>query len=449
MISMPAYRGLERGVARALESLPWVRSSVRAAYRRANYVYFHERGFRCELHPAARIESATEWCGGSLRAERGVFFGYFDKSPWSPDMRRAIVHRVAADGRRAAVLVLDREARRCSVVGDSSAWTHQQGSMAQWLPCDGGRSLLFNDCVGGVLMTRIVTIANGAHDADATEERRALYPVQAVHPRAPVALSLNYRRLASVGSEYGYAADASNFAPDQSPERDGLWRVDLTSGEGVLVVRLADLVANAPRPETAGSRHQVNHALYSPSGRRYLFLHRWTGPRGRFSRLYVANDDGGGDGGGKPRLLLDDRMVSHYAWLDETRVLAWARTREAGDGYHVIDVATGARQRLGAGVLDVYGDGHPSLSPDGRWLVTDSYPDRGRQRHLLLYDLAAGTRVDVGRFHAPWRFDGAERCDLPPRWSPDGRAICSDSAHAGPRRTYFVDVHALVGAPSA
>lgn len=439
---MPAYHGLERGVARALESLPWVRSSVRAVYRRANYAYFHERGFRCALHPAARMASVVEWCGGSVEPAAGLFFGYYDKSPWSPDMRRTIVHRLATDG-RAEVLVLDGAARRGLAVGATRAWTHQQGSMAQWLPGAGGRRLLFNECVAGVLATRVVTL-----DADAlevAEEGRVSYPVQAVHPRAPVAISLNYRRLAHVGSEYGYSVDARNFAPDQPLERDGLWRVDLTTGDGALVVNLAELVANAPRPEMAASAHQVNHALYSPSGRRFLFLHRWTGPRGRFSRLYVA-DDGCAS---TPRLLLDDRMVSHYAWLDETRVVAWARTREEGDGYHVLDVLTGARRRVGAGRLDVYGDGHPSLSPDGRWLVTDSYPDRARQRHLLLYDLLADSRTDVGRFHAPWRFDGAERCDLHPRWSPDGQTICIDSAHSGHRMTYFVDVRAIVGASAS
>jgi Tol biopolymer transport system component len=36
------------------------------------------------------------------------------------------------------------------------------------------------------------------------------------------------------------------------------------------------------------------------------------------------------------------------------------------------------------------------------------------------------------------------RCDLHPRWSPDGRWLSVDSAHTGVRRSYLVDVAALL-----
>jgi putative transposase len=36
------------------------------------------------------------------------------------------------------------------------------------------------------------------------------------------------------------------------------------------------------------------------------------------------------------------------------------------------------------------------------------------------------------------------RCDLHPRWSPDGRQVCIDSAHEGERQMYIVDVSELV-----
>jgi hypothetical protein len=429
---MSGYGGLERKVAKLLEATPRVRNSVKTAYYRLNYLYFKQRGFRCWVHPDARLLAVADWLGGRLDPGAGVFFGYYDKSPWSPDMRQFITHRSTRDG-RAEILVLDRASATCRTAGVSSAWNYQQGCMAQWLPWSGERSLIYNDCVDGDLASVIVT--------DAGTRCVVAMPIQVVHPTRPVALSLNYRRLARLRPEYGYDLTVKNFAPDQAAGQDGLWEVDLGTGSNRLLFSIASLSEHERRPEMAESEHKVNHALYSPRGTRFVFLHRWLGPRGKYSRLYVADSDGS-----DLRVLLDDRMVSHYNWLDEERVLVWGRARPAGDRYHLIDVGTGATSVVGEGALDVYGDGHPSFSPDRRWLATDSYPDRARQRHLLLYHVDSGRTVEIGRFLAPWNFEGAARCDLHPRWSPDGQWLCIDSAHTGVRMTYVLDVGGIVGA---
>jgi len=270
-------------------------------------------------------------------------------------------------------------------------------------------------------------------------ERSFDWPIQAVHPHGTHALSLNYLRLGRVQPEYGYDVVADNFSAELPVDQDGLWRVDLQSGASGLLVSLQDLEEHAPRADMGEAEHQVNHAVYSPSGKRIVFMHRWLGRLGKFSRLFCAASDGS-----DLRLLLDHRMVSHYAWRDDNRLLVWARAPEHGDRYYVIDVTTGRRDVCCAGALDRFGDGHPSFSPDGHWIVTDSYPDRARMRRLLLCRHATGEVIEAGAFHSPWAFDGAARCDLHPRWSPDGRSVSIDSAHEGVRRTYAVDVSRLV-----
>jgi hypothetical protein len=428
---MSAYRGLERRAARALESLPWLRNSVKTTYHRLNYLYFRRGGFRSQVDPAARLLSAEEWLGAALPPKEGIFFGYYDKSPWATDMRRVVLHRIRGDG-YTDIIVLDREKHTYQSIGVSATWNHQQGAMAQWVPGLGGTGLIFNDWSGGDLVARIVAADGGPSTVS--------MPVQSVHPSRPEALALNYRRLARLRPEYGYAVKARNFSPDQALDRDGIWQVDLLCGDHRLLVSIASLAASEPRIEMRRAEHMVNHALYSPAGTRFVFLHRWLGSRGKFSRLWVA----GGDGGGL-RLLLDHRMISHFNWLDEDQLLVWARAPEAGDGYYALDVNTGARRPFGRSALTRWGDGHPSLSPDRRWLVTDSYPDRAREQRLLLYRVENAECIEAGRFFAPWCFDGPLRCDLHPRWSPDGRWICIDAAHAGIRMTYFLDVSGICG----
>lgn len=89
-------------------------------------------------------------------------------------------------------------------------------------------------------------------------------------------------------------------------------------------------------------------------------------------------------------------------------------------------------------------DGHCSFSPDGRWLLTDTYPDSHRMSKLMLYRLADGKLIEVGRFYSPPEFSGDASCDLHPRWSRDGTKICIDSAHEGHRQMYIVDVRSAI-----
>jgi len=149
--------------------------------------------------------------------------------------------------------------------------------------------------------------------------------------------------------------------------------------------------------------------------------------------------------GGNLKILLDDKMVSHYSWIDDNSVLAYARREPLGDKYYLINTDSLEYEIVGDGVLDIYGDGHPSYSPDKRWMITDTYPDKARMRYLILYDTIANRAKIIGRFFSPWKYDGYYRCDLHPRWSPDGKNISIDSTHEGFRGSYIVDLSDLIG----
>lgn len=422
------YNRLERRLAALLDAAPGLRAFAKAGYQRFNYLAHGGRREALRLHPSVTIERAV-----AMEPGTECFYGYFGQQPWSEGGRRFLFHRWRARGdARIAICARDAASGSVQVLGESSAWNFQQGTMAQWIRRDGVECAVFNDAQDGLLVCRLV--------APDGSERRHPWPIQALHPGGREALSLNYRRLARIRPEYGYDVEVQNFSTDQPQDRDGLWRVDLDTGEAGLIVSLAGLAALEPRPDMGRAAHKVNHAVYSPAGTRFVFMHRWLGQQGKYSRLYVANADGSG-----LRLLLDHRMVSHYAWLDERRLLAWARAPERGDRYYLVDVESGAREACCAGTLDRFGDGHPSYSPDGRWIVTDTYPDRGRMRRLLLCRPADGIVLEAGAFHSPWRYDGPDRCDLHPRWSRDGARVSIDSAHEGVRWTYVVDVARLVG----
>ncbi len=424
---MKSYNLFERTIAKTLDRFPQLKQVTKITYQHINYWYYGDRNFQLAFHPQVKIYTPWQW--SKTESELGeLFFGYYDKTPWSSDMSKFVCHRLR-DNTTVEIVVFDRDQQKVTVVGNSTTWSSQQGSMVQWL---GNQTIIFNDLVEGKLAARIVSLTGKT-------EKVIYFPIQTVHPNSKEALSLNYKRLARLRPEYGYAPAASNFSSDRSLAEDGIWKVDLESRTGKLIISLETLINYQPRPEMANAEHKVNHIMDSPQGTKFVFMHRWLGNQGKFSRLYVADAEGS-----NLQLLLDNRMVSHYSWCDEENLLAWARTKEAGDRYYLINIVTGDKKVIGEGILDIYGDGHPSFSPDKRWILTDTYPDKARKQHLLLYEIATEKLIEVGSFFAPLKYSNAKRCDLHPRWSRDGNFISIDSTYEGQRKTYILDVSAIV-----
>ncbi len=417
-------------MAGALEGWPALKGLAKWGYQRLAYALQRRPDSHIELHPSVTISGILPNPAADPPTE--AFFGYYDKSPWSWDGNFYLTH-LCRSPETAEIGWYEPKTASLKVIGRTEAFNCQQGAMLSWLP--GHQDLcLFNDYQDGLLVARIVNVTSGK------QMHLAPMPIQTLHPSGRQALTLNYRRLALLRPEYGYRWPAKNFPADLNNAHDGIWRLILPSNEVDLLLSLAELAAVNPHPSMNKALHKVNHLLYNPSGFRFAFLHRWLGPQGKFSRLYTA-DSSDGD---HLYCLADERLVSHYAWLDDNHLLAWARKTPYGDRYFLLRDRSDSYTIIADGILDIYGDGHPSFSPDRRWLVTDTYPDKARRRHLLLFNLKTQELVLVGSFFAPWRYDGERRCDLHPRWHPDGTKISIDSTHEGFRNTYLIDVAGIV-----
>ena len=81
-----------------------------------------------------------------------------------------------------------------------------------------------------------------------------------------------------------------------------------------------------------------------------------------------------------------------------------------------------------------------TLSPNGCWLLFDTYPDTDNTEGLKLFNLGTGELHTLGRFYSDPAFRGDIRCDLHPRWNRSGRAVCFDSIHEGSRQLYVIDL---------
>ena len=378
------------------------------------------------LVPAQKFESPYP-----IQTRPYSFFGFHDKSPFSPDNKALLAHHTQLPPKmpRAGQMIdiglyRGEEWMEYEKLADTGAWNWHQGAMLQWLGNSG--NLIFNDYRGKIHFSRIL-------DQQGKEISRQDHPVAAVSPDGIHAVSYDFVRSDRGMPGYGYPHGLDPEGGALSGKRTGIHLLNLETGEFRTICTLYDLAENKPLPSMDNAFHWVTHCQFSPDGKHFKFFHRWVHERTRthFTRMYSVDL-----ATGSLYLYNTDGMVSHVAWRDPEHLIAWARTHEHGTGYHLFTVNSATTQPVGMHCFR--DDGHPSFSNDGRWMLTDTYPDRRRLQTLILFDSHEEVRYDIARFFHPRAFVGRIveqriEVDLHPRWSRDNRTICVDSAYTGVR----------------
>ncbi|PTX96096.1 hypothetical protein DB345_09870 [Spartobacteria bacterium LR76] len=364
------------------------------------------------------------------------FFGYYDKSCWDAGGRwilgqeSGFMHRPPGENDVLKIGMIDT-ANGCEwmPLAETRAWNWQQGCMLQWLGTS--RKVIFNDRKDGRYVARILDTATG-------KEQVIDRPVYGVNREGTYAVSVNFSRLHHQRPGYGYAGVPDPWKEEGEPEEDGIFAVDLQTGESRLILSTAEAAAFLRNASFEGKTHRFNHLQFGANGRRFAFLHRYKTPEEEVgsTRLMTMDIDGK-----NLCCLSDHQLVSHYDWRGSDGILAWANRNGSGAHYYYFRDQSSQIEMVGDG--DLACDGHCSFSPDGKWVLTDTYPDTEHYRTLLLYGWERRERIDIGKFLSPpmeWQI----RCDLHPRWNRDGRKICIDSLHEGRRQMYVLDVSEIV-----
>lgn len=395
--------------------------------------------------PALAAASAASETLPTLRAiTRGPkfhWFGYYDKLEFDPTSRYVLgmevdfEHRSPQPDSVIKVGMVDLEdGDRWIELGDSRAWNWQQGCMLQWLP--GSKTeVLWNDREGNRFVCHIL-------DVKSKSKRTLPMPIYALSPDARWGIACDFRRLHDTRPGYGYAGVADPNKDVLAPTDSGIWKVDLTNGKQTLLFSMAD-VARFPDPKRdwKGTKHWFNHLLVAPDGKRFIFLHRWRGPKegaGFATRMLTARADG------KDLRVVDPfGRTSHFIWRDPEHILAWALHPSHGERFYLYQDGSDRVEVVGKDVMTL--NGHCTYLPGNQWILNDTYPDRERRQNPYLYHVTSGKRVPLGHFHSPAEYAGEWRCDTHPRFSPDGRKVVIDSPHGGTgRQLYLIDISGIV-----
>lgn len=360
-----------------------------------------------------------------------TFFGYYDKSPENED-KCIIVHETELSTRQVPdpaiplkIVLINAKTQECRTIGNSFSYTWQQGARTQWLNKD---LVIYNDFREG----RYVAVV---WSMDQTREVRQFdFPVQDAFG-TEYYLSINYRRIMNLRPDYGYRnLPLLSDEEIRDLQNDGIRKVNYHSGKCVLVHKLQEIIDCNYKPIFDKCLHKVNHVMINKTGTGFIFIHRYYQNKRRYDRLMYSDFK-------SLKVLVDDGMVSHCCWINDDMVLGYWQVKDK-DGYYICDVPTGRITECpGMNGLGV-GDGHPSCYKD--WIVFDSYPDKSRMQKLFLYNMSSAKVIPLLEVYQSPRFMNQTRCDLHPRFSPDGKLVFFDTVYSGKRQLCYVDVSSVL-----
>ena len=372
------------------------------------------------------------------------FASYYAVNSWSADNRYVTVletdikDRLPTKDEPAGLGIVDlKDNNRYIPLTTTHCWNFQEGTMAYWLGSDPNRKFIYNDMVDGKFVSVIF-------DIETREKKIISYPISAVSPDGKWAVSINYARLSLTRPDYGYDGNGQDTRIDTTwPKDDGLFLVNLETGEGKLIVSIESAKKQMPEVKDPKGLAYFCHTVISRDGKQIFWLARSVetpATKGKRVRKwqttsFVCNLDGSNI----RRCFPDGWGGSHFNWIDGERMVVTAKYANKVNSHVMFTAGKDDYRRVGKGVLDF--DGHCVVSYDNDWMLTDTYPDRMSQRKLMMVRLKDDAILPMGFYDVVEPYTGTYwRCDLHPRWRPDDKAIGFNSVHEGTRQVYIMDV---------
>lgn len=403
-------------------------------------------------------EDITEW------------FGYYNYDPLSSDHSKLLMNRTDIEGSavtkddKVEVGYYDIKSKQWHPIGQSDSFNWQQGSMAQWLP-NSNDKVIFNLSLGDRYISKLVNIQTN-------EEHLIDYPIYELLPNGKFALGLDYERL--------YWCRAYHYQPVQKKELDvqvlegdGIFLIDLENNYRTLLIDIQKIISIDPDPDFSNAKHWLEHIMISPDGSRFVFLHRFSygDVMSYGTRIFIADINGA-----NLEIIKGWREYgwSHFGWCGNNAFAIYTyvapkigntapkpglnnnpglknkviklikNTAKALLPYGFLKKAVGKdsyyqfyerqngnfclQELFKGGTLVI--DGHPSFTQDGRYMVTDTYPDKKGVQRLLVMNRITKQQLVLGEFKAPLSGTPAS-CDLHPKLSKDNKYVGVDTAHTG------------------
>lgn len=403
------------------------------------------------------------------------WFGYYNYDVVSKDGTKMLCNRATFDGRAVKSddsLELgwyDLQTGEWHHIAVTNSFNWQQCAMLQWMPNDENK-VIYNIAMDNHFKSII-------HDIKTKEERVIDFPTYCVTPDGKYSIALNYER--------SYWCRAYHYQSLKNPEYDvrvaeddGIFKVDLEHNIVTRIVKIQDVIAMDSLNDFSTAKHWLEHIMLNQSGDRIVFLHRYSYGNAYSTRMFICDIDGG-------NLQIVDGWKendwSHFGWKGDREFVIYSvkknafqvnyakSVQKAKSKFSIMSIVNWAVHLPGLRIIKdklkpkdkyykhyrevdgryefvrnfdnkLFGiDGHPSFTKDGRYMITDSYPDENGNQRLIIFDTQTMKGIQIASIPAPLSGTPAS-CDLHPKLSFGGQYIGIDTAYSGKHKMVLFEI---------
>jgi hypothetical protein len=385
-----------RSFALYLTKFPRIKSILKYLYFRISLIFYKKKYSYKTKYPISEIKKGEN------------FGGYYDRVISNNEI--VVFHQIPKDINISNSIKIYANDLH---LGSSLSWNWQQGTLLKMISSN---EVIYNDIKGHNLISIIKNYKEN-------KTREVPYPFYEYDEDKATLYGIDFKRLSKYSKDYGY------YTPFESNIRDD----DAIFSYNVNELKYSSLVPYSRLHQLTSNRDVksefVNHLLLSPDKNKFIFIYRRRSVNNELISSLVLYDLEINEAS----LIVDEKLVSHCCWFDNTTIIGWFRYN-GKIAYHKLNIYSGENEIIGE--TSINSDGHPSISKNQKWMITDTYPDNSRMSKLILFDLVSNESKELGVFFSPLKFYGNKRCDLHPRICHESNSITFDSTHTGKRKVY-------------
>jgi len=367
------------------------------------------------------------------------YIGHVGNTPWNGNgqymvlLRTTFQDRMPEPGEAADIVLLDTTDNSVVKIDETRAWNPQQGTMLYWNPNARNTQFFFNDrdpVTNHVFCVLYDIVARRRIKEFHLDETPA--GNSGVAQQGGFFLGLNYGRMDRLRKVTGYAGAHDWTVNINAPENDGVFRIDVVTGQKTLLVSFSTLAEQVREiyPAVDDAPLFINHTLWSRDDQRILFYLRanWNNRVPRLNELFTMHADG-------THLTRHEIFPGgHPEWGNQHEIIGCVDRRQ------IIYDADRKKIVGELGDQDTFRnpEGDIALSANGLRFV-NGYK-RQAENHYVVYELATGESTTIHGLNRGRQFRGNVRLDPSPCWRRDAKAIAVPAiANDGTRQTFVIE----------
>ncbi|MDA3799138.1 MAG: hypothetical protein PF692_08670 [Kiritimatiellae bacterium] len=389
---------------------------------------------------------------------------FFDTSPISPSGRYLAVFQLPFEdrppepGEAGNICLVDLETGKNRIVAQTCGWEPQMGANINWGGSD--HELFFND-----VDTESWKPFAWKLDPLAGKRKRMDGTVYHASPDGRWLISANMTTMRKTQGGYGVCIPMDKMQRNIGPsENDGFYITDTSTGKTRLLASIADLLSQSDPAVLMDNPKQYEiygfHSKFNPQGNRLMLSLRWfpatDEPRCNMFKIdasavrfawVTTNLDGK-----SPQCTVGpeqwEKHGHHATWFPDGEHISMNLNIDR-DVMRFVQVNSDGTE-LKKILNDVVGSGHPTIHPDGRHLLTDTYTLENMAFGdgtipIRWIDLRTGKEETIIRINTLQTCnDSVMRIDPHPAWDRTWRYITFNAFVGGTRRVFVADMKELI-----